>query len=180
MPLTVADMMANFEKTVEIVIAKIDRVFDKQWEARADVTRNVVSVGAVIFAGTVAFLEKNPPRGDTFEGKCLIASWLFLLASICAGLFVLWKSVALRRTHAIFINMKPHLQSQLAALNLGAPDIVQQSTSIIGKVSENVMNSVGQADKQAQAGTTICLVAFGASMLCFLVYALAKLQLFGT
>lgn len=175
MTLTVKVLMENFDATMTGVANNIDTVFDKQWEARADVTRTVVSVAAVIFAGTVVLLEKDAPRHGTLQGACLIASWLLLSVSIGAGLYALWKMVALRSFHSALFNQKPYLEDQFMKLNLSAPNVVAQSMDIIRQVADSVTNPMGTADKHAQIGASACLLAFGGSMLLFLVYALAKL-----
>jgi hypothetical protein len=178
MSLDVDTLMNGFDKTVETIAGQIDRVFDKQWEARAEVIRNVVGVASVIFAGTVAFLEKDPPHSNTLEGACLVSSWLLLLASIAAGLYVLWKLIALRSTHAMLVNQKPYIQSQFSTLNLNAPDVVEQSIVIVRKVADGMTQRMGDADKRARVGSGVCMIAFGASMVSFLIYALAKVGLF--
>lgn len=178
MSLTVKILMGGFDTTMLDVANKIDTVFDKQWEARADVTRTVVSVAAVVFAGTVVLLEKDVPRHNTLQSACLIVSWLLLSVSIGAGLYALWKTVALRSFHSALFNKKPYLEGEFNNLNLSAPDVVDQSMTIIRRVADSVTNPMGTADKHAHIGASACLIAFGGSMLLFLVYALAKLGVF--
>jgi hypothetical protein len=173
--LTVDILIEKYDNAINTITTDIEVTFDKQWEARADVVRNVVSIAAIVFAGSAAFLEKGrQPHFKTLEGASLITTWILLLISIGAGLYVLYKSVELRTFRAMLINKKPYLIEQFKKLNLAAPGCVQESVVLVKQVADDITAAVALADNRARLAMPLCLCAFALSMVSFLVYALAR------
>jgi hypothetical protein len=171
---SVKSLMAIADTTMDSEADHIERVHGKHWDSRADVVRNVVSVGAVVLAGTIAFLDKDPPHGTTILGMSLLASWLLLIASLSCGLYVLWQSVTLRSFFPKFFNARPSIHAQFARLDLSQPDVPDRSAEIVRIIVDGVVNPIGVADNRAQAATKLCMVTFGASMACLLMHALLR------
>lgn len=171
MAVTVSSLMAAVDQTLNEKAAHIERVHGSYWGARSDVIRNLVAVGAAIFAGTVTFIDRSASSLCTIEGLSLAVSWILLLASISAGLFVLWQSVTLRSFYPKLFNSRPQLREQFEALDLTQPDAVDRSAEVLERTVAAVVGAMGLADARAQLGARVCLISFLGSMLCFLVYA---------
>ncbi|MGH8659266.1 MAG: hypothetical protein ACREV4_12545 [Gammaproteobacteria bacterium] len=169
MTITVSSLMATVDKTLDEKAAHVDRVYGPHWEARADVIRSLVAVGAAIFAGTVTFVHRTPSVLCTIERWSLVASWVLLIASTSSGLFVLWQSVTLRSFYPKLLNSRPQLRQQFEALDLTLPDAAAQSAAILKSAVDAVVNPMGLADSLAQLAARVCLISFLGSM--FLVYA---------
>jgi hypothetical protein len=171
---SVDSLMAGARHALEATALELERVHGKHWDARVEVIRNVVSVCAVVLAGTIAFLEKDPPRTTTLKGAFLISSWLLLVASLAFGLYVLWQSVTLRSFYPKLFNSQLYLIDQFSQLDLSQPDVVHRSAAILKRVTDSVVNPIGFADRAAQWVTLACMGSFGTSMVCLLIYALFR------
>lgn len=174
MMLTIDSMMATLDKTLEQEATHIDRVHGPLWEARAEVIRNLVSIGAAILAGTVTFLDSSPPTLAAPLEWPLIASWVLLLASISSGLFVLWQSVTLRSFYPKLFNSRPTIRSEFENLDLTQPTAPDQSAAILKRVVDGVVGPMGSADRRAQLSARICLISFFLSMIAFAIFAVAR------
>lgn len=171
MTTTVDSLMAALKQTLDDKADHIDRVHGSLWDARIEVVRNLVTVGAAIFAGTITLLDASTTKSCSVQAWLLIGSWILLLISISSGLFVLWQSITLRSFYPKLFNSQPHIRKQFGALDLSKSDAVDKSAAILKSTVDAVVERIGRADKRAQVGARICLSFFFFSMLCFLVFA---------
>jgi hypothetical protein len=118
--LSVDILMDGAMKALESTAIEQERVHGRHWDARVEVIRNVVSVNAVVLAGTIAFIDKAPPRAST--GAFLVSCWLVLVVSLALGLYVLWQSMTLRSFYPKLFNAQLYLREQFSQVDLSHPD----------------------------------------------------------
>ena len=171
MATTIDSLMEALNKTLDESAARIDRVHGLLWEARAEVVRNLVAVGAAILAGTITFLDASFISHSSLQVWLLITSWTLLLISILSGLFVLWQSITLRSFYPKLFNNSTQIRKQFEALNLSNHDAADKGGVIIKSAVDAVVEPIGRADKCAQVGAGVCLSLFFCSMLCFMIFA---------
>jgi len=172
--ITVDVLMDGYDAAVRTTAENIERVHGKHWDARLDIARTVVSITAPIFAGTVIFLDRISSNDSGIQAVSLIASWAGLVVSITAGLLVFLQTVTLRSFHPKAFNGQLVVKAKFSTLDLTAPDAPNQAVQIVRQATDEILNAIGKADARARNSAAVCLTAFGISMLCFLIYALAR------
>lgn len=173
-------VLGVFQDAVRDTNEKMQAVHGPQWEARSEVTRNIVAVASAVFAGSVAFFDDFQSSSNCFETAALVTSWILLLLSICAGIYVLWQAIALNGFYPRLFNAQPDMRARLERLNPAAPDLLDQVMAIAAEAIDGVTKAIGVADIRASRASRASLVLFILGLCFMLLYAVVHITASGT
>lgn len=152
------------------VSEEITDVHGRYWEARDNLVKLVLSLSAAILAGTISFSQSILGVASCpLAGWLLIASWLFFLISISAGIASLWNGTTLHSFRIRFNNAEPAIKAEAAALKNGSPsEVMDNVLEILSKYTDQALQPLGSADLWAKRLAFGCLLSFALGLAIFL------------
>lgn len=155
----------------EEVAEEIASVHGSLWAARDNLTKLVLSLSAVILAGTISFsgtiLEHS---ASVWAALFLVLSWLLFFAAICCGLASLWNANTLHSFRARFTNAEPDMKQDAESIKGNSENEIMDSVlTLMKQYSDRALNPLGSADTWANRLCASSLLCFGAALLSFIV-----------
>src|SRR4051812_26732585 len=153
------------QESLNDVLHKLREVHGPQWEARNDFVRNLVSIAAAIFAGTITFFDQLLVRPERLSSWTVLASWFLLLLSIAVGLYGLWHGTLLGGVPTWFFYTEKELEKKMAALPDNAT--TEDEIAAVRSGTDELLRQVEKSDKRGALAAKWCIRLFAAALACF-------------
>ena len=162
------------EPTAEQAAYLISSTFEPLWKAHVDVLKTFITVTTASFAGIIAFSEQVLGEASTVGVIVMTTSLVFLLGSLGASLFGLWRSVGLRSFRASFFNSKQALTKSIRELDPTAQDFARKLDELVGPAIGDALEPLAQADEVVRKALHSSGLLLGLALIGFIGFVIVE------
>lgn len=173
--ITLDEIMQNAESSIDFTVDRMEKIHGSYWKSRAELAKLIISLSSVILVGTITFSGSLLGQNTTHFSFILIVSWTAFFTTLIGGVFCLYFSTKLHKSHAIFNNSTTNIEDEIKEKAPESDDPMKIICDIIGKKSNEAFNPLGEADKNAEIAIKITIVTFVCGLLLFIIFGSSQI-----